>query len=134
MSKLAIAYASTAAVFLSVDLLWLGVVAKSFYQSRLGDLLLEKPNLTFAVLFYLIYVIGIIIFAVEPALKSGSWQTALIYGALFGFFTYATYDITNLATLKSWPTDMAIVDIVWGSTLTGTSAVLGYLVTRYLTS
>ncbi len=132
MSKLLLAYIATAAVFLLLDLLWLGEIAKSFYQSRLGDLLLERPNLTFAVLFYLTYVIGIIIFAVDPALKSGSWQTALIYGALFGFFAYATYDMTNLATLKSWPLDMSVVDIAWGTFLTGTSAVSGYLVTRYL--
>ena len=133
MSKLLLAYISTAAVFLVLDLLWLGVVAKGFYQSRLGGLLLEQPNLTFAVLFYLTYVIGIMIFAVEPALRAGSWQTALVYGALFGFFAYATYDMTNLATLKSWPLDMSIVDIAWGTALTGTSAVSGYLVTRYLT-
>jgi uncharacterized membrane protein len=124
------AYLATAAIFLFIDFLWLGYIAKTFYFSRLGDLLLDKPNLGVAAIFYAVYVIGVVIFAVGPALKSGSWQTALVYGALFGFFCYATYDMTNLATLKGWPVSVAIVDVIWGTVLTGTSALLGYLVTR----
>jgi len=124
------AYLATAAIFLLIDVLWLGYIAKDFYFSRLGELLLEKPNLSVAAVFYAVYVIGIVIFAVGPALKYGSWQTALVYGALFGFFCYATYDMTNLATLKGWPVTIVVVDIIWGTVLTGTSALLGYLITR----
>lgn len=126
------AYLATAAIFLVIDFLWLGYIANTFYFSRLGDLLLDKPNLGVAAMFYAVYVIGVVIFAVGPALKAGSWQTALIYGALFGFFCYATYDMTNLATLKGWPVSVTVVDVIWGTVLTGTSALLGYLVTRQL--
>ncbi len=124
------AYVATAIIFLFIDFIWLAYVAKNFYFSRLGDLLLEKPNMAVAAGFYAIYVVGIIIFAVAPALQSGSWKTALIYGALFGFFAYATYDMTNLATLKNWSVTVSIVDTIWGTVLTGTSALLGYLVVR----
>lgn len=125
-----VAYATTAVVFLVIDLLWLSQIAKSFYASRLGDLLLEQPNVGIAVGFYLMYVLGILIFAVIPALKSDEMQTALIYGCLFGFFAYATYDLTNLATLKGWPVMVAVVDIAWGTAVTGVSAVSGFLLTR----
>lgn len=124
------AYVATAAIFLFIDFLWLGYIAKTFYFSRLDGLLLDKPNLGVAAVFYAVYVIGVIIFAVGPALKSGSWQTALIYGALFGFFCYATYDMTNLATLKGWPVTIVVVDVIWGTVLTGVSALLGYLIVQ----
>jgi len=130
MIQYLVAYATTAVVFLVIDLLWLSQIAKSFYASRLGDLLLEQPNVGIAVGFYLMYVLGILIFAVIPALKSGEMQTALIYGCLFGFFAYATYDLTNLATLKGWPVMVAVVDIAWGTAVTGVSAVSGFLLTR----
>lgn len=130
MTQYSIAYVATAVVFLVVDLVWLTQIARQFYASRLGDLLLEQPNVGIAVGFYLVYVLGIIIFAVAPALKTGELQTALIYGCLFGFFAYATYDLTNLATLKGWPVMMAVVDIAWGTTVTGISAVSGFLITR----
>ncbi len=124
------AYLVTAVIFLFIDFLWLGYIAKSFYFSRLGDLLADKPNLAVAAVFYAVYVIGVVIFAVGPALQSGTWKTALIYGALFGFFCYATYDFTNLATLKDWPVSVAIVDVIWGTVLTGVSALLGYVIVR----
>jgi len=130
MTQYSIAYVATAVVFLVVDLVWLTQIARQFYASMLGDLLLEQPNVGIAVGFYLVYVLGIIIFAVAPALKTGELQTALIYGCLFGFFAYATYDLTNLATLKGWPVMMAVVDIAWGTTVTGISAVSGFLITR----
>jgi len=126
------AYLATAAIFLLVDFVWLAYVAKNFYASRLGPLLLDKPNLTVAAAFYAIYVIGVVIFAVAPALQSGSWKTALIYGALFGLFTYGTYDMTNLATLKNWSVTVTVVDIIWGTVLTGASALLGYLIVTRL--
>jgi len=126
------AYLATAAIFLLVDFVWLAYVAKNFYAARLGPLLLDKPNLTVAAVFYAIYVIGVVIFAVAPALQSGSWKTALIYGALFGLFTYGTYDMTNLATLKNWSVTVTVVDIIWGTVLTGASALLGYLIVTRL--
>lgn len=86
--------------------------------------------MTAAIGFYLIFVVGVVIFAVLPALQAGSWKTALLYGALFGFFTYATYDMTNLATLKGWSFPVTVVDIAWGAFLTGISALAGYLATR----
>lgn len=126
-----VAYVATAAAFLILDAIWLGVLAKDFYRREIGALLLDKFNFAVAAGFYLVFVVGILIFAVLPALQSGSWKTALVYGALFGFFTYATYDLTNLATLKGWSTTVVVADIIWGTFLTGTAAVAGYLVTRW---
>lgn len=133
MLNYVIAYAVTAVVFFVVDFIWLSQVAKRFYFDRLGDLLLDKPNIGAAALFYLMYVVGIVIFAVMPGLKSGSVLMALGYGALFGFFAYATYDMTNYATLKNWPLEVVVVDIAWGVFLTGTAATLGFLGTQALT-
>lgn len=127
-----ISYVATAISFLALDFVWLGFVAKSFYREEIGPLLLEKFNMAAAVGFYLIFVVGIVIFAVLPAVQAGSWKTALFYGALFGFFTYATYDMTNLATLKGWSPIVTIVDIAWGTALTGVAAVVGYSATRAL--
>lgn len=128
-----IAYLTTAVTFLAIDAIWLGVVATSFYKSELGHLMADKVNFSAAAGFYLVYCIGIVIFAVAPALTSGSWTTALLYGALFGFFCYATYDMTNLATLRDWPIRMSIIDIAWGTVLTGFAATVGFLGTRALT-
>ena len=132
MIQYLVAYATTAVVFLVIDLLWLSQIAKSFYASRLGDLLLEQPNVGIAVGFYLMYVLGILIFAVIPALKSGEMQTALIYGCLFGFFAYATYDLTNLATLKDWPIKIVFIDIAWGVVLCSLVASISYQIGRWL--
>ncbi|MFZ2494752.1 MAG: DUF2177 family protein [Candidatus Saccharimonadales bacterium] len=110
-----------------IDALWLSVIANKFYKSQIGPLLLEKPNMTAAVLFYVIYVIGIVAYVVTPALEKGSWQHAVGYGALFGFVAYATYDLTNLATLKGWSTKLVIVDLLWGAVLTAAVAGLTYL-------
>jgi uncharacterized membrane protein len=124
------AYFATAVSFLAIDFIWLGFIAKDFYRREIGSLLLEKFNMAAAVGFYLIFVVGILIFAVLPALQAGSWKTALIYGALFGFFTYATYDMTNLATLKGWSVSVVVVDMAWGAFLTGVAALAGYFATR----
>lgn len=125
-----VAYGATAISFLVLDLLWLGFIAKGFYRQEIGPLLLDKFNMAAAVGFYLIFVAGIVIFAILPALQGGSWRTAVLYGALFGFFAYATYDLTNLATLRGWTMPMTVVDIAWGTFLTGASAFAGYLLTR----
>ena len=93
----------------------------------------EEPNKIAALVFYAFFIIGILFFAVIPTLESDNWQKALLYGALFGFFTYATYDLTNLATLKNWPVKMVVVDIIWGMVLTGACATIGAWVTMKLT-
>ena len=129
MTTLIVAYIATTIVFFAIDFVWLGYVAKDFYQNQIGDLLLDDFNAVVAVVFYLFYVIGIIIFAVNPALKSGSLGTALLYGALFGAFCYGTYDFTNLATLKGYTTTVALADLAWGTVLTATSAVAGTWIT-----
>lgn len=128
----AVAYVATALGFLVLDIIWLGFVAKNLYQREIGHLLLEDFNMVAAFAFYLMFIAGVVIFAVAPALQAGSWKTALLLGALFGFFTYATYDLTNLATLKGWSTTMTVVDIAWGAVLTSVSAVIGYIATRSL--
>ena len=126
------AYITTALLFFGLDFIWLSRVANRFYYDRLGDLLLDKPNIGAAALFYAVYVAGIVIFAVMPGLRSGSLVTALGYGALFGFFAYATYDMTNYATLKNWSLTVSLVDIAWGMFLTGASATFGFMATRFL--
>jgi uncharacterized membrane protein len=132
MTRIAVAYAATAIVFCGLDFLWLGYVAKGYYQSQIGALLLEKPNLPAAALFYALYVAGMLVFAVLPALDADAWSKALLQGTLFGLFAYATYDLTNLATLRGWSTGVALLDLVWGSLVTGASATAGYVVTKTL--
>lgn len=109
-----------------LDFIWLGTVAKTFYRDNIGKLLLDKPNMTAAVLFYTIYVIGVVKLVIEPAVQKGSLSHALMYGALFGFVAYATYDLTNLATLKGFTTKVVVVDMLWGTLLTATVAAVTY--------
>lgn len=118
-------YLLTIPIFFLIDMVWLGVVAKNFYQTNLASFL-GPVNWMAAIIFYLIFIVGILIFAVVPALNADSWRHALIFGCLFGFFTYATYDLTNLATLKDWPLSVVFVDILWGSVLSGSVAFLSY--------
>lgn len=110
-------YLGTFAAFLLIDLIWLGVVARKFYSQQLGHLLAAKTNWGAAILFYLLFIVGTLVFVVIPALEAESLSRALIYGALFGFFTYATYDLTNLATLEGWPPLVTVVDLAWGTVL-----------------
>ena len=125
-----IAYVSTAFVFLAADFIWLGFIARSFYRDNLEGMLLEKPLLDVAGLFYGLYVVGIVIFGVMAGLRDDSWRSAAIYGALFGLFAYATYDLTNLATLKNWPMIVSVVDMAWGTFVTALAATGGYLAVR----
>lgn len=111
-----------------LDALWLTIVANKFYKDQLGALLLDKPNMPAAIAFYVIYVIGIVVFAVMPAVAAGDWKLALGLGALLGLVAYATYDLTNLATLKDFPVKIVIVDLIWGAALTATVATLTYLI------
>jgi len=125
-----IAYIVTAIIFFGMDFLWLSLSSNSIYKPRLQGLLLEKPDLTVAAVFYLLYLIGVVIFAVLPALQQGDWKRALWAGALLGLVSYGAYDLTNLATLKGWSTSVSIIDMVWGTFVTGFAATLGYFITR----
>lgn len=125
-----IAYGASAVVFFGLDLVWLGLVARGFYARQLGDLLRDSPSLTVAGLFYALYVGGIVLFAISPALQSQSWRTALVLGVLLGLLAYGTYDLTNLATLRRWPVALALVDVTWGGLLTGLAASAGYWAAR----
>ena len=127
------AYLATTVVFFAIDIVWLSVVARTFYFSQLGDLLAPQVNWGVALGFYLLYVVGIVIFAIRPAVESGDWRTAALFGALFGFFCYATYDLTNMATIRDWPVKMSLVDMIWGTVLTSASATGGFLITRWWT-
>jgi len=116
-----------AAAFAVIDAVWLKSTS-TFYRRHLGHLMADKPHLGYAVVFYVLYIAGIVFFALRPALDGGSWLTALGYGAALGTFAYATYDLTNAATLKKWPLLIVVVDIVWGAFLTGLATVVGWLV------
>lgn len=124
-------YLLTVPVFFVIDMLWLGLIANKFYQTQLASFL-GPVNWPAAILFYLIYIVGIIFFAVAPAVAQNSLSKAILLGALFGFFTYATYDFTNLATLKDWPIVVVIVDVIWGAFLSGSVAAVSYLIAQRL--
>ena len=125
-------YAVTLPIFFAIDLVWLGVVAKAFYRRHLGHLLAAEVNWPAAIVFYLVFIAGIVLFAVRPALEAGSAMRALAYGALFGFFTYATYDLTNHATMRDWPAIVTAVDLAWGTTLSALVAYFSYEVSHRL--
>ena len=122
-------YLAGLVAFLIIDFVWLKYIALGFYRSHIGHLMTDKPNLVVAGLFYLFYVVGVVILAVYPALEKQSWAIAAIYGGLLGLVAYGTYDITNLATLKSWPPIVTIVDMIWGTVLTASVATISYFVT-----
>jgi uncharacterized membrane protein len=125
-----VAYIATAVVFLGLDALWLSKVALGMYRQELGSLLLDKPNLPIAGAFYLLYVGGIVILAIVPALADGGWVKALLMGAVLGLVAYGTYDITNLSTLKGYTVRIALTDLAWGTALTAVSATIGFWVVR----
>lgn len=126
----ALAYGAALVIFVIVDALWLGTMAPRLYKPILGDIMLARFNLAPAVVFYLLYPIGLVFFAVSPALKGGGLTTALIYGGLFGFFTYATYDLTNQATLRNWSSVLTLADIAWGSFLGAATAAGAWWITQ----
>ena len=127
------AYAATAAVLLVIDMVWLGVIAKSLYRSGIGHLMAESPNLIAAGVFYLLYPVGLMAFAVLPNESpvalwvgvSSPLARAAVAGALFGFFAYATYDLSNLATLRNWPVQLSLIDIAWGTLASALAATAG---------
>jgi len=115
-------------VFLVLDAIWLGLVAKKMYQKNIGHLMADKPNFVAAIVFYLFYIIGLTFFVIEPAIAAQSITTALFSGLLFGAITYATYDLTNLATLRNWPIRLTVIDIAWGSLLCMSVSLATYLI------
>ena len=120
--SIVIIYLMATLVFFAVDIAWLGFIARDFYRNKLGNVVDVNIHWPAAIVFYLIYIAGILIFAILPALKTGSLQTAIVWGALFGFFTYATYDLTNMATIRKWPLKVVVVDMIWGTILSATVA------------
>jgi len=115
-------------IFFVIDMIWLGLVARKFYIKNIGFLMKSNVNWTAAILFYLIFIAGLVIFVINRALEKGSWVHALILGAIFGFISYATYDLTNLATIKDWPLLVTIIDLVWGAVLASSVSVIAYFV------
>jgi uncharacterized membrane protein len=128
MARYLIGYIAAAAAMALLDLAWLRIVTKPIFEPAVGPLLAEHTNVPAAVSFYVLYILGIMVFATAPALRGGGWSTALAMGAAFGFFAYATYDLTNMATLKAWPLHLAALDIGWGTLVTATAATAGYVV------
>jgi len=132
MLKLAVAYASVALTFMVLDAIWLSTMGALLYRPILGPILAENVRVVPAVIFYAVFVAGIIFFCVLPALESGRWTTALLNGAVFGFLAYATYDLTNHATLSVWDTRITLADMAWGTFVTGAASVAGYFVTDWM--
>lgn len=131
MIKYVAAYLGAGLTFAALDAVWLTTMSSRLYKPALGPILAEKPDMKAAVAFYLISIAGTVFLAVEPALREGAWQRAALNGAVLGFVAYATYDLTNQATLNVWSTRVTIIDICWGTVLTTLSAVGGYLAAKW---
>lgn len=123
-------YSIALPVFLALDMFWLGVVAKNFYRAQIGALMTSNVNWMAAIIFYLIFIFGLVVFVIEPAVAEGSWSHALLFGALFGLVCYATYDLTNLAVAKDWPLLVTIVDLVWGAVLASSVSAITYFIAK----
>ncbi|MCA6379826.1 MAG: DUF2177 family protein [Cytophagales bacterium] len=119
-------------IFFMVDMIWLGLLAKNFYKNQIGFLMKPDVNWTAAIIFYLLFLVGVVLFVIEPALEKKNLMFALSRGALFGLITYATYDLTNLATLKDWPLKVVVVDMIWGAVLSGTVCGSSYWIANKL--
>ena len=133
LMKYIVGYVATGVAFALIDSVWLRSMYTRLYQPEIGELLMKGGfRMGPAIIFYLLYILGMMIFAVGPALHSGKWQTALVWGALLGFFCYMTYDLTNYATLKVWSTKVTVLDIIWGPFLTGSASLAGFWVTQAL--
>lgn len=130
MLKYVLAYGATAIAFCALDFAWLTMVAPKFYQAQIGSLLLEKPNLLPALAFYILYVGGLVIFCVNPGLSTGQWVRSLVLGGLLGLVAYATYDLSNLATLKGWTTSLSLMDMAWGTAVSAIASTCGYFGAR----
>jgi uncharacterized membrane protein len=130
--QMVLLYFITLVVFFAIDMVWLGVVAKGFYRRHLGALMSTKVNWMAALLFYLLFIVGLLVFAIRPALVAGVPLNALLCGALLGLISYATYDLTNLATLKDWPIIVTVIDLIWGTVLGGVVSYISALLGRSL--
>jgi len=130
MRQYLVGYVSAAVCMLALDFVWLSTTAQSVYRPALGDLLRPDVNIPPAILFYLLYVFGIVFFGVMPALKTGGWTTAALNGAMLGLVAYGTYDLTNQATLAKWSTTITFLDLCWGTFLTALSATAGFFGAR----
>jgi uncharacterized membrane protein len=125
-------YFATLIAFFAIDMVWLGLVARTFYQKHLGFLLTPTTNWLAAIIFYLLFILGILVFVVVPGLKDNSLRTTLLYAALFGLITYATYDLTNLATVKNWPLIVTVVDLIWGTVLSMAVSFVSFMAGKWL--
>ena len=125
-------YVATFVAFLAIDVVWLGLVARTFYRKYIGFIMAPSPNWLAAIIFYLLFIVGILVLVVLPGLELGSLKTTLLRGAIFGLVAYATYDLTNLATLKDWPLIVTVVDLIWGTTLSVAVSYVGYLAGKWL--
>ncbi len=114
-------------IFFAIDLIWLGVIAKNLYQKYIGKLLKKDVNWVAAIVFYLLFIAGLVLFVLIPGVDKNSLSHVMIFGALFGFITYATYDLTNLATLKDWPKEITLIDLAWGTFLGFSTSTISYL-------
>lgn len=123
-------YLVTLFIFLVIDLLWLGLIAKNLYSKQLGHLMSDNVNWIAAIIFYLLFIVGLVFFVIMPAIEKGSWSYALLAGFLFGLISYATYDLTNLATLKDWPISITLIDLVWGTSLGGLVSMITFFLVR----
>jgi uncharacterized membrane protein len=123
-------YAIALPVFVAIDMVWLGFVARNFYRNQIGFLMKSDINWAAAILFYLLFIVGLVLFVIVPAIEKHSWTHALLFGALFGLITYATYDLTNLATLKDWPLMVTIVDLAWGAALAALVSTATYFIAQ----
>jgi len=123
-------YAIALPVFFAIDMIWLGLVAKNFYKNQIGFLMKDNINWTAAIIFYLLFIVGLVLFVIAPALEKSSVTHALLFGALFGLITYATYDLTNLALTRNWPLLVTIVDLIWGSVLASLVSTLSYFIAK----
>ncbi len=121
-------YAIALPVFFAIDMVWLGLVAKDFYRAQIGTLMKSDVNWAAAIIFYMIFIAGLVVFVIGPAVEKGSWTHALLFGALFGLVCYATYDLTNLAVAKDWPLLVTIVDLAWGAVLAASVSIITYLI------
>jgi uncharacterized membrane protein len=126
-------YLIATVIFFAIDMVWLGFIARNLYREKLDFILSDKVNWVAAVVFYLIYIGGILFFAINPALQTQNWQIALLNGAVLGMLCYATYDLTNMATIANWPLSIVLIDIIWGIVLTGSVSLLTFFVaTKFL--
>jgi uncharacterized membrane protein len=130
MLSYAIRYGVVLATLVIGDMLWLSYFARTVFRPALGAILRDSPIWAVAALFYLLYALGVVVFALGPACRLASWRAALFYGALFGFFAYMTYDLTSLATIRAWTFRLAALDVLWGTFVTGLAGFLSYVISR----